>query len=349
LERDRCGARRRDAHVETLDLGLYRAGFASAHLVRWAGGCALVDVGSSRNLPALKAALHERGLSLRDLSTVFVTHIHLDHAGGAGALLAEPGCSAQLVVHKNGARHLAEPAALEQGARAVYGDAEFERTYGSLVPVPLDRMVVVRGGETISLAPGDCSLDARVIDTPGHARHHYCLHFAGLNAVFSGDTFGICYPEMNEPPPALIAEPSGGLPASHSAGVYVYPTTTPTAFDPEALKASVRTIAGLNAEVCYLTHYGPVRNPASHVDRICGRIDAMVADALSVAQTLQKPESAAENLSKRLEGTVRAELLSCRFSDDRVESICAALKFDFLLNSQGLLHWIFRYGPMSQS
>lgn len=338
----------RNASIETLDLELYRPGFASAHLIRWPGGCALVDVGSSCNLSALKSALAARGLRVSDVTLVFVTHVHLDHAGGAGALLAEPGCRATLVVHENGARHMADPSALEQGARAVYGDEEFERTYGSLVPIAKDRMKVVKGGEEIRLSASDRSFDARIIDTPGHARHHYCLFLPALDAVFTGDTYGISYPVMKADwPEEVVREPLG--PAQKPLGpVYLYPTTTPTAFDPVALKASVRGIADLRPAVCYLTHFGALVDPASHAEQLCARIDTMVEAALKVAKSAQDKQAAVGDLARSLESGARSNLVACGFSEEKVQAICTALQFDFLLNSQGLLHWLFHHGPLRE-
>lgn len=335
-----------NASIETLDLELYRPGFASAHLIRWPGGCALVDVGSSRNLPTLKAALALRGLCVSDLTFVFVTHVHLDHAGGAGALLAEPGCRATLVVHHNGARHMADPSALEQGARAVYGDEEFERIYGRLIPVAQNRIKAVQGGEEMRLCDSDPTFDVRIIDTPGHARHHYCLFLPSLDTMFTGDTYGISYPVMNaEWAEGKVADAlSSDQDPKHL--VYVYPTTTPTAFDPMALKASVRRIAGLQPAVCYLTHYGAVVDPASHAEKLCARIDTMVETALNVAKASEDKAKAEQTLAGSLESAVRAELTSNGCSAERVQAICAALKLDFRLNSQGLMHWLFHHGPL---
>lgn len=297
--------------VETMDTGLVKAGFAASFLLRWHGQggtaaeerYALVDVGSSRDAAHVASTLRERGVDLGKVEWVFVTHVHLDHAGGAGLLLRDYLPAARVVVHHSGARHLLRPGDLEAGAQAAYGDSVFEELFGSLVPVPEDRVVPVRNGDSLAFA------DAAILDTPGHARHHYCLWFEAAGALFTGDTFGLSYP-------ALATE----------KGPFLYPTTTPTAFEPEKLLQSIDRLAQLAPKIAYLTHFGPLAFPARHAAELKRRIEGLVAVAKQTqgdAAALQSHfvseyEAHGGNREKGLEW----------------------MAMDLELNARGLAHWL---------
>jgi glyoxylase-like metal-dependent hydrolase (beta-lactamase superfamily II) len=170
---------------------------------------------------------------------VIVTHVHLDHAGGTGSLMQELP-NATLVVHPRGARHMIDPSRLEASARAVYGDEEYEKQHGALIGVPEERLRIMEDG-------GELQIGARTlqfIDTPGHARHHFCVWDEVSRGWFSGDTFGISYRELDT-----------------AAGPFIFPTTTPIQFDPPALIDSIGRLMEREPENVYLTHFGRVRDP----------------------------------------------------------------------------------------
>src|SRR5688572_3258479 len=180
--------------VFVIDTGFQRERFDAAYLVVEAGRAAFIDTGTNAALPRHLAALDALGLAREAVEFVIPTHVHLDHAGGAGALMRELP-RATLVVHPRGRRHMVDPAALYQGALAVYGQAEMERSYGTLVPVPVERTRITHDGMDLLLG----TRRLHFIDTPGHARHHHCIWDERTRGWFTGDTFGLSYRELDVP------------------------------------------------------------------------------------------------------------------------------------------------------
>ena len=185
--------------IHAIDTGFHRPRFDAAYLMVEAGRAAFIDTGTNHAVPRLLAALAATGLAPEAVDWLIVTHVHLDHAGGAGLLLRSLP-NARFVVHPRGARHMIDPSALYEGARAVYGDEEMARSYGKLFAVPAERVVSPVDGETLALA----GRPLHFIDTPGHARHHHCIWDERSRGMFTGDTFGLSYREFDV----------GGRPAS---------------------------------------------------------------------------------------------------------------------------------------
>ena len=156
--------------ISVIDTGFVRERFDASYLIVESGRAAFVDTGTNASVPRLLAALRLLGLTGQSVDWVILTHVHLDHAGGAG-LLMEHLPQARLVVHPRGARHMIDPSVLMQGVRAVYGDEVAARDYGELRPVPAGRVVTPEDGTVLELA----GRPLRFADTPGHARHHHCL------------------------------------------------------------------------------------------------------------------------------------------------------------------------------
>src|SRR5262249_7769502 len=149
---------------------------------------------------------------------VLLTHVHLDHAGGAGLLLQSLP-NARAVIHPRGARHLIDPAKLIAGSIEVYGEQKFRELYGDIVPISQERVWIAEDGLRVTLGG---SRELELIHTPGHALHHYCIVDRAAQAIFSGDTFGVSYREFDT-----------------ARGEFIFPTTTPVHFDPVALHGSV--------------------------------------------------------------------------------------------------------------
>src|SRR5512134_1452227 len=222
--------------ITAIDTGFQRPFFDASHLIVERGRAAFVDVGTAFSVPALIAALDARGVPRDAVEYVILTHVHLDHAGGAGQLMqALP--AARLVVHPRGARHMIDPARLWAGASEVYGEEAMRLSYGALVPVPVERVVEAPDGFTLELGGRPLVF----LDTPGHARHHACIWDEASRSMFTGDTFGLAYREL-----------SGGR------GAFVLPTTTPVQFEPEALKASIDRLLSHGPRAMVLTHYSRV-------------------------------------------------------------------------------------------
>jgi glyoxylase-like metal-dependent hydrolase (beta-lactamase superfamily II) len=204
----------------------------------------LVEAGSAADVPAILAALARRGLGPHDLAHIVVTHIHLDHAGGAG-VLAQRFPAADVRVHEAGAAHLADPTRLVASTARTYGRERMEALFGTTVPLDPERIRTVADGDTIAL--GDRSLD--VLHTPGHASHHVALADVRTGAVFTGEAVG-----------------------SHLPWVDVYrPALPPPEVDVEAALASIDRIRG-RASGLLTSHFGPIADAAEGCDRAAGRI-----------------------------------------------------------------------------
>lgn len=227
-----------DAGITAIDADYVRPRLAASHLVIDDGRAAFVDTGTTLSVPTLLGALKVKGIDPADVDWVLTTHVHLDHAGGAGALMrALP--NARCAVHPRGARHLAEPSKLIAGSIAVYGEGRYRELYGEIVPIDEARMLVPEDGERVALG----SRTLELIYTPGHALHHYCVVDLDHDRIFSGDTFGISYRDFDM-----------------DGREFIFPTTTPVHFDPEALCNSVDRLMSYEPEAIYLTHYAEVRD-----------------------------------------------------------------------------------------
>ncbi len=298
-----------DPGLTLIDVELYRPRLAASYLLVDAGRAAFVETGTSRAVPALLAALAERGLSPVDVDYVIVTHVHLDHAGGAGRLLAElPG--AKLVVHPRGARHLVAPDKLWAGATAVYGADFLARHYGELVPVPAERVLEAADGMTLRLG----ERELRLVFAEGHARHHLCVHDPARRGCFTGDAFGLGYPEL-----------------ARADRAWLFPTTSPVQFDPEAMHATFSRIAALELREVYLTHFGR----AGHVPQLAAHLHALL-DAM-VAEARREPDPA--RLRARLDALYARSLAEAGLALDD-ETRAAVLGQDLTLNADGLAHWL---------
>lgn len=303
--------------IHTIDTGFHRPAFDACYLVVENGRGAFIDTGTTHSLPRLLAAVEAAGLQRSAVDWVIVTHVHLDHAGGAGALMqALP--DAKLLAHPRGARHMIEPLALLNGARAVYGAQEVTRAYGEVVPVPAGRVVESHDGMVVELAGRPLVL----IDTPGHARHHHCIWDERSRGFFTGDTFGLSYREFDT-----------------AQGPWLLPTTTPVQFEPEALKHSVQRMLGYHPERLYLTHYGCVEG----VPRLGEMMLAQVDEIVALGERL-RPLPAAERHPALMAGlaalyTARLQHLGSTVPRD---DALALLAMDLELNAQGIGIWLDR-------
>lgn len=225
--------------IWSIDTGYQRPHFDAAYLMVERGQAAFIDTGTGHSVTRLLDTLEAAGVARDAVDWVIPTHVHLDHAGGSGALMAALP-NARLVVHPLGARHLIDPAKLIAGATAVYGADEVQRTIGTVLPVSAERVLESTDGMAIDLA----GRTLRLFDTPGHARHHHCVWDERSRGLFTGDTFGLSYREFDTP-----------------KGAWLLPSTTPVQFDPPVLRASFERLLALRPDCVYLTHYG--RLPAS--------------------------------------------------------------------------------------
>ena len=301
--------------IYAFDAGYVRPILAAIHLVVENGRVALIDTGSNDALPNALAALDRLGLDVAAVDYVILTHIHLDHAGGAGSMMAAFP-NAQLVVHPRGARHMAEPSKLVAGVTAVYGAEYVNRIYGEILPIPAERIIEAADGFTVSLA----GRELLCIDTPGHARHHICIVDKKSGGIFTGDMFGLSYREHDV----------DGRP-------FIFPTTTPTQFEPDEMRASISRLLSFKPEAMYLTHYSRVGDVPALGKDLLRRLDALVAIAESASQLsgMRRHEQIKAQIATYLLGELKTH--GCNLAEAVVLDIWAT---DLELNAQGLEVWL---------
>lgn len=326
-----AGLRHWGAGIFSVDSGYLRPEFDAIHLIVETDRAAIVDSGTVHSVPRVLAALDALGIAPAQVDWILLTHVHLDHAGGAGALMR--ACpNAKLTVHPRGARHMIDPSRLWQATVDVYGQAEAEAFYGEIVPVPAGRVVETGEGASLSLA----GRELQFIDTPGHARHHVVIRDSATGRLFTGDMFGISYRELDV----------AGRP-------FIIPSSSPAQFDPDDTLNSIDRILALAPEAVYLTHYAERRNVAelgARLKHLVRRYVAIAEDALaSEAASAGRPADSAAiadlapALRQRI-GTGLARLyldeLAALGSPLDPSAACALLRIDIDLNADGLIAWM---------
>ena len=304
--------------IYAIDTGFQRPRFDAAYLVVEQGRAAFIDTGTNHAVPRLLAALSALGLTPAAVDWVIPTHVHLDHAGGVGLLLQSLP-AARVLVHPRGLRHLVDPKALWLGALAVYGEDEMQRSYGQLVPVPAERAEASHDGQVIALA----GRPLRLIDTPGHARHHHAIWDERSRSWFTGDTFGLSYRSLDV-----------------DGRAWVLPTTTPVQFDPQALHATVARLLAAEPAAMLVTHYGRIGGSVTEVRRLAGVLLAQVDAMVALAQALRTAPDRHAQLRQGLLGLYLGQLQQHGFRDEAVARDWLAM--DAELNAQGLAVWLDR-------
>jgi glyoxylase-like metal-dependent hydrolase (beta-lactamase superfamily II) len=303
--------------ITAVDTEYLHPGHAAAHIIADGGRAAFVDVGTNFSVPYLLAALDELSIPRAAVDYILLTHVHLDHAGGAGLLL-QGLPNARAFVHPRGAAHLVDPAKLIAGSKVVYGAERFERLYGELVPLAAERVHQVADGEKLVL--GGRTLE--LIHTPGHALHHYAVVDAAHNSIFPGDTFGVSYRALDT-----------------AQGAFVTPATTPTQFDPEQLIASVDRMLAYQPEALYLMHFSRVTD----VPRLGDSMKMQVAALAGIARAHAADADPAPG--------IKADMLALWLRLARAHGVALSeahirqvLGGDLELNTQGLVVWLKRQG-----
>ena len=300
--------------IYSVDAQYVRPKHAAIHLILENGRVAFVDTGCNDSIPNALRALDELGVSVDSVDYVMLSHIHLDHAGGAGTMM-KLFPNARLVVHPRGAWHMAKPARLMESVATVYGIEETRRLYGEVLPIDASRIIEATHETSIDLA----ERKLLCLDAPGHAKHHIAIVDSKSGHIFSGDIFGLSYPELDT-----------------DGRQFVFPTTTPVQFDPQAMHASIEMLMSYRPQAIYLTHFGQTCDVAGKALDLHRMIDAHVAIALR-----EKKAGAERHARIRvgldellLEETKR---FGCRLADADVLKVFDA---DLELNTQGLVVWL---------
>jgi glyoxylase-like metal-dependent hydrolase (beta-lactamase superfamily II) len=298
--------------ITAVDTEYVRPQMDASHIVKAGERAAIVDTGPSTAVPLILAALDELQIPRDAVDCLFLTHVHLDHAGGAGQLMRElPRATA--VVHPRGAPHMLDPAKLIEGTRAVYGPELYAKLYGEILPIAADRLVIAQDGRRFDVA----GRTFEIVHTPGHALHHQAIVDHATGGIFTGDTFGISYREFDT-----------------ANGAWIMPTTTPTQFDPGQLKASIVRLMQFRPRKLYLTHYGEVGECARLANDMVDAIDEFVR--IAHASGLDEKRMRFD-LRRYAHESLREH--GCTLGAERIDAI---LGKDFELNAAGLAAWLQR-------
>jgi glyoxylase-like metal-dependent hydrolase (beta-lactamase superfamily II) len=294
--------------IRAIDTNMFgRDRLTSAYLVD-ADQPAIVETGPTTSVDAVREGLSALGIGASDLAHIVVTHIHLDHAGGAGAVAAHYP-QATVWVHERGAPHLADPDRLVASAGRIYGPERLLELFGPVHPVPAERLRAVAGGDRVSL--GNRTLD--VLYTPGHAGHHVALIDDRTRAVFVGDAMGIFLPDVR----------------------VLRPATPPPEFDLDLAVDSVERIRAAGPSAVLFSHFGPDRE----VDELCDLAIDRLRRWTSVTEEALRATDDLSEVVRRLRAETEDIDVADGPPDDRV-------RYEFLssyeMNASGLVRYLRR-------
>lgn len=300
-------------HPFTIDCHYLQSQFAAAYLIQEGEQALFVENNTAHSVPLLLAALKEHGMSPEQVRYLIVTHVHLDHAGGSSALMKV--CpQATLLAHPRAAVHLIDPTRLVKSARQVYGDSVFEELYGEIGPIESSRVRVMEDGEKLSFG----SRDLTFFYTRGHANHHFCIFDSFSKGVFTGDSFGLAYPILQR------------------EGLFIFPSTSPTDFNPEEARLSIQRILQTHPERVYLTHFGELKTVKEAANQLIEHLN-WSERLLEKAIRSGEPDDRLSSFCQKEILAYFQEILERRgmASDNQVWSV---LKLDLELNGAGIAY-----------
>ncbi len=303
--------------ITAIDTGFIAPLFDASHLILENGHAAFVDTGVNDSVDNLLAGLRYKNVDPADVDYVFLTHVHLDHAGGAGQLMQHLP-NAHAVLHPRGAPHMIDPAKLIRGAQAVYGEEPYFEMYGDIVPIDEQRVIVASDEQEFDLG----GRTMRCLFTEGHARHHYCLTDPVSKGVFTGDSFGLSYRQLDS-----------------AQGEFIYPTTTPVHFDPPEAHKAIDRIMAEQPQQLFLTHYSRVTDLPRLAQDMHRRIDDFVALAEQHAGDEQRTANMHKSMFEYFKVEVAAHGL--QITDEQLHIV---VDKDVGLNTMGLEFWLDHRG-----
>lgn len=296
--------------VYCIDTGYIRSGFAACYLIVEQGQAVFIDTGTRLAVPRLLHALKSINISPDAVQAVIVTHVHLDHAGGAGDLLNTLP-NAQLMVHPSGLRHLVDPSKLQAGALMVYGKKQFQESFGGITPSDPKRCVATEDTQILLLN----GRPLKIVHTPGHAYHHQCIWDETSGGLFSGDAFGISYRMLD-----------------HKDQIVHFPATTPVQFDLKASHQTLDRLHHLKPKWLFLTHFGRLLFDSKQTETLHTLLDECVSLANGAFHVSEKLEWLSESLQQVF--IKRLQTMKSPLSEKTQRQW---LQMDCRMNAQGLL------------
>lgn len=295
--------------ISCIDTQYIRPGLASCYLIEQNNHAAFIDTGTNFTTPLLLELLKIKNIPVDNVDFIIPTHVHLDHAGGAGSLMQQ--CpNAQLIIHPRGARHMIDPSRLQASASSVYDEAEFKKQYGNLVPIDQQRVTEANDGLRLNFQ----NRLLEFIDTPGHAKHHVCIIDKTSNGMFTGDTFGVAYPELTV----------NGQP-------FIFPPSSPVDFDPADWLESIDKLMNTQCDRAYLTHFCMVDNLNPLAESLRQRIKIFADLALQTTSDKDLGDKIKNYFVEEIRAT------GCQISQENLFKI---LMLDISLIIQGLRVWV---------
>ncbi len=276
---------------------------------------ALIETSASPSMPYIVEGLDELHIDLEDIQYVIVTHIHLDHARGAGLFLQS--CpNATFVVHPRGVSHMVDPSRLIASAKGVYG-AEFDRLFDPIIPIDIERIIEIGHEEVLSLDQHQLTF----YHTEGHAKHHVSMHYSATNGLFVGDTTGVRYPEMESDAIDLII-----------------PSTSPNQYDPDTMEQSIQLYEKLNATELYFGHFGAYKNPTEAYRQVRYWTPLFLAEG-------KKTLTASSDFKQQvqfLDGRLKALLYNYLQENGIAENhpVYQTIPFDTIVSAMGILYYL---------
>ena len=302
-----------EQNIFCFDANYFRKNFAAIHFVNQNNKILIVDTATNHSAKRFLKTLQNMSISLESVEWIVLTHVHLDHAGGAG-LLMKMCPNAQLAVHPRGVRHMVNPEKLWASVISVYGEKEAENQYGQLIPVDENRVVAVGEGEVIRFQ----NRRLQIFDAPGHANHHIVIFDEESKSFFTGDAFGIAYPEL-----------------TNENGEFIFNSSTPTQFEPVKFDATIKKILEQKPKTCFLTHFSKIMNIEKNGYELLKQIDEYVT---ITHQVRNNHDNQQERIRVKLFELLykKAKKVNLNISKREFGNL---LSLDLSLNAQGLEYW----------
>ena len=302
-----------DKNIFCFDANYIRKRFAAIHFINQNNKILIVDTATNHSAKRFLNALQTMNISPECVEWIVLTHVHLDHAGGAGFLMRM--CpNARLAVHPRGARHMVNPEKLWASVVSVYGKEDAEKQYGELIPVDENRVIAVGEGEVISFQ----NRKLQIFESPGHANHHIVIFDEESKSFFTGDAFGIAYPELTS-----------------TDGEFILISSTPTQFEPVKFDTTIKKIMEQKPKSCFLTHFSKIMNIEKNGYELLKQLDEYVS---ITQQASNNCESQQDQIKRKLFELLykKLEKTNLNISKNKFGNL---LSLDLSLNAQGLEYW----------